>query len=66
MEVAEHIPSQFEAQFLMNLVQHAKKGILLSWGVPGQQGVGHVNCESSARSDTDSHSSLTHNQSETK
>jgi len=43
MEVAEHIPSEFEPIFLMNIVSPAKKGVLLSWGIPGQNGIGHVN-----------------------
>ena len=46
MEVAEHIPPAFEAQFLLNVVTPAKKGVVLTWGQPGQGGVGHVNLRS--------------------
>jgi Methyltransferase domain len=44
LEVAEHIPKQYETVFLDNLARHAKEMILLSWAVPGQLGDGHVNC----------------------
>lgn len=43
LEVAEHIPKEFEQIFLENLVSHAKKAIVLSWAPPEQSGVGHVN-----------------------
>ena len=43
MEVAEHIPQQYEQIFLDNLVRLAKEGIILSWGVPGQRGHSHIN-----------------------
>jgi hypothetical protein len=46
LEVGEHIPEQYEDMFIKNLVSHAKKGIVLSWGVPNQPGDGHVNCRS--------------------
>jgi len=46
MEVAEHIPKEFENTLLVNIVTRAKKGVLLTWGVPGQGGVGHVNLRS--------------------
>ena len=48
MEVAEHIPPEHEHTFLINLVSHAKRGILLSWGTPHQHGHGHVNLKSNA------------------
>jgi len=41
LEVAEHIPRQFEDVFLGNLERHARRGIVLSWG--NQAGEGHVN-----------------------
>lgn len=44
LEVAEHIPAEYEAQFIQNLVRHAGKHLVLSWGIPGQDGLGHVNC----------------------
>lgn len=43
LEVAEHIPPQHEETFLENLVSSSPGGIVLSWGLPGQGGVGHVN-----------------------
>lgn len=44
LEVGEHIPEEFEGIFIQNLVTHADKMIVLSWAVPGQAGLGHVNC----------------------
>ena len=43
LEVAEHIPQQYEEIFVRNIVRHAKTGIILSWAVPGQTGHFHVN-----------------------
>ncbi|MDB4679764.1 hypothetical protein OAL44_00470 [Planctomycetaceae bacterium] len=43
LEVAEHLPQQFEDTLLSNLDRHAGQGIILSWAHPGQRGVGHVN-----------------------
>ena len=43
IEVAEHIPAQFEDVFVSNLASSARDLIILSWGVPGQKGTGHVN-----------------------
>lgn len=43
LEVAEHIPIEFEDIFLSNLARHAKTGLILSWAVPGQPGHYHVN-----------------------
>lgn len=45
-EVAEHIPPQYEHIFVDTLHRHNRKGIILSWAVPGQPGLGHVNCRS--------------------
>jgi hypothetical protein len=45
LEVGEHIPEEFEDVFINNLVDHAEKLIILSWGIPGQGGFGHVNCK---------------------
>lgn len=41
LEVAEHIPPQFEQAFVRNLARHACHGMVLSWG--NQAGEGHVN-----------------------
>eukprot|EP00933_Yihiella_yeosuensis_P071985 TRINITY_DN80254_c0_g1_i1.p1 TRINITY_DN80254_c0_g1~~TRINITY_DN80254_c0_g1_i1.p1 ORF type:complete len:371 (-),score=49.23 TRINITY_DN80254_c0_g1_i1:63-1175(-) len=45
LEVAEHIPRNFENLFLGNLDRHACFGIVLSWG--NQAGEGHVNLRTS-------------------
>lgn len=43
LEVAEHIPKEFEPVYIDNLVRHSKEGIILSWAVPGQDGLAHIN-----------------------
>ncbi|XP_046563095.1 uncharacterized protein LOC124271968 [Haliotis rubra] len=43
LEVAEHIPSKSEDVYIDNIVRHAKKGVVLSWAVPGQGGLQHIN-----------------------
>lgn len=43
LEVGEHLPAQFTDIFVDNLCRHARKGIVLSWAVPGQGGRHHVN-----------------------
>jgi hypothetical protein len=48
LEVGEHIPLQFEATYLDNLDRHAQSWLVLSWAVPGQGGLGHVNERSNA------------------
>ena len=48
LEVGEHIPRQFEHIFISNIVNHATRGIVLSWAVVGQRGTGHVNTRSNA------------------
>jgi hypothetical protein len=35
LEVAEHIPKQFEDTFIRNIVSTLPKGIIISWAVPG-------------------------------
>jgi len=44
VEVAEHIPAHFQESFLNNL-RIARKGLIISWALPGQDGEGHVNCQ---------------------
>ena len=46
LEVAEHIPRDFEKIFIDNIARHAKEGVILSWAVPGQDGYSHVNTRS--------------------
>lgn len=43
LEVAEHIPPEYESEFIDNLHRHNRRGIVLSWAIPGQGGAGHVN-----------------------
>ncbi|XP_041366179.1 uncharacterized protein LOC121381121 isoform X2 [Gigantopelta aegis] len=46
VEVAEHIPAKYESVYLDNIFRHAQEGIVLSWAVPGQGGLSHVNLKS--------------------
>jgi hypothetical protein len=43
LEVAEHIPKQFEDTYIRNIISTSPKGIIISWAVPNQPGTGHVN-----------------------
>lgn len=43
LEVAEHIPKDFEKIYVDNLNRHNIKGIILSWALVGQGGRGHFN-----------------------
>jgi len=45
LEVGEHIPKLYEQNYINNLVMHAKRLIIISWAIPGQRGLGHVNCQ---------------------
>lgn len=45
LEVAEHIPKEHMNMFLNNVLDHLDGVLLLSWGIPGQDGLGHVNCQ---------------------
>jgi tryptophanyl-tRNA synthetase len=46
LEVAEHIPKEFEGVLLCNITNNLKSNglLILSWAVEGQGGLGHVNC----------------------
>lgn len=44
IEVGEHIPSNYEFHYIENLHRHNSQGIIMSWAVRGQNGLGHVNC----------------------
>jgi tryptophanyl-tRNA synthetase len=46
LEVAEHIPAQYEDIVLDNVTRACSGHFIASWGVPGQLGDGHVNCRS--------------------
>jgi SAM-dependent methyltransferase len=43
LEVAEHIPEEFEDVFIDNLHRHNTEGIVISWSIPTFGGDGHVN-----------------------
>lgn len=46
LEIGEHIPSHFMQEFLGNICENTGAGcyLILSWGIPGQSGYGHVHC----------------------
>jgi len=46
LEVMEHIPSKFEKITLDNIIKHCDNHLIISWGIVGQPGIGHVNCRS--------------------
>jgi hypothetical protein len=46
LEVGEHIPSKYEGIFIRNLHRHNCRGLILSWGVLGQDGENHINLHS--------------------
>jgi hypothetical protein len=48
LEVGEHIPAKFERVYVGNVVKNARKGLVVSWARPGQQGYSHVNLKSNA------------------
>ena len=43
LEVGEHIPKELSQNYIDNLKNLNKEGIVLSWAIPGQGGDGHVN-----------------------
>lgn len=43
LEVGEHIPAELSEPYLNNLISFGGD-IIMSWAIPGQAGVGHVNC----------------------
>lgn len=45
LEVGEHLPKIYEQIFIENLIRHCRKGIILSWAVKEQGGLGHVNTQ---------------------
>lgn len=42
-EVGEHIPLDKTDIFVKNIASHARKGIIISWGINGQLGFAHIN-----------------------
>lgn len=45
LEVAEHIPQRYEQQLIDNMTKLCNGYLILSWAIPGQMGLGHVNCK---------------------
>ena len=43
LEVAEHIPKEYEETYINNLIRHTNCYLIISWAVKGQGGDGHVN-----------------------
>lgn len=43
LEVGEHIPRSRESNLLANLLTHTAHMMIVSWAIPGQGGIGHVN-----------------------
>jgi len=43
LEVAEHIPKEYEETYVDNLIRHTGFYLITSWAVKGQGGDGHVN-----------------------
>lgn len=46
IEVGEHIKAGPDREYLQNLIRAARKGMVISWAIPGQRGRDHVNCHS--------------------
>lgn len=44
LEVAEHIPAEFEKAALDNVTNACSGKLITSWAIRGQAGFGHVNC----------------------
>lgn len=44
LEVGEHIPEEYLSVFIDTVAQ-AKRKVILSWAIPGQDGIGHVSCK---------------------
>jgi hypothetical protein len=45
IEVGEHIPQEFADQFIKNIANNTSRKLIISWAIPGQDGIGHVNCK---------------------
>lgn len=45
IEVAEHIPEDRSDDLIRFLIRHTKRWLVFSAAIPGQGGVGHVNCQ---------------------
>lgn len=45
LEVGEHLPKWAEQTFLDTITNACAQDLILSWALPNQPGVGHVNCQ---------------------
>lgn len=45
LEVGEHLPEWAEQTFLNTVCCHCNDTLVLSWALPGQPGIGHINCK---------------------
>jgi hypothetical protein len=45
LEVGEHLPKEAEQTFLDNVCFACNNNLIISWALPGQPGVGHVNTQ---------------------
>lgn len=45
LEVGEHIPKEYEKNYIDNLTNHCENLLICSWAIPGQGGDGHINCQ---------------------
>lgn len=45
LEVGEHLPKDAEQTFIDTLCFHSNGALIVSWALPGQPGVGHINCQ---------------------
>ena len=45
IDVGEHVPKDHEQRFIDNVARVATAGMIVSWGLPGTRGIGHVNCQ---------------------
>ena len=43
LEVGEHVPVEHEESVFTNVTTCARRGIIMSWATPGQDGLSHVN-----------------------
>jgi SAM-dependent methyltransferase len=43
IEVGEHLPAHYETIYMQNLHNNNEKGIIMSWALEGQGGLGHYN-----------------------
>lgn len=44
LEVGEHIPTELSEGYFKNLTSFGGD-IIISWAIPGQAGIGHINCQ---------------------